>query len=112
MALADFLGPLGGPKRNFLRETGEKINTLVAKLSYETYVCYHGNILEHVRKVAQTKTKYDQFLTQYASRLLQPIYKRSSPVDPKMWGRLLTFDRIFIIFHNMFADKIGEKQIH
>ena len=66
----DFLGLLAGPKRFFV-ENLITIYSLTAKLSNEKY--YHGNILEQVTKVTQTKTKYDQFKTQYASRLLQPI---------------------------------------
>ena len=34
---------------------------MAAKLSYETYVHYHGNISEQDTKVTQPKTNYDQF---------------------------------------------------
>ena len=33
------------------------------------------SISEEITKFTQSKKNYDQFLTQYASRLLQPIYK-------------------------------------
>ena len=38
-----------------------KIISMAAKLYNETYVHYHGNITEQVKKVTQTKRNYDQF---------------------------------------------------
>ena len=39
-----------------------KIISMAAKLYNETYVQYHGNITEKVKKkVTQTKRNYDQF---------------------------------------------------
>ena len=34
---------------------------MAAKLSNEKYVHYHSNMSEHITKVTQTKTNYDQF---------------------------------------------------
>ena len=47
---------------------------LGGKIVQETGVTFNIIILEIVTIKGQSQTKYDQFLAQYASRSLQPIY--------------------------------------
>ena len=47
---------------------------LGGKIVLETGVSFNVIILEMVTIKGQGQKKYDQFLTQYASRSLQPIY--------------------------------------
>ena len=49
---------------------------LGGKIVQETGVSSNVIILEMVTIKGQSKKKYDQFLAQYASRSLQPIYGR------------------------------------
>ena len=60
MALADFFGPMGGPRfifiilnfsKFFLGGDWCKINILAAKLSNKTNVSYDGTISEQVTKI-------------------------------------------------------------
>ena len=48
---------------------------LGGKIVQETGVSFNIIILEMVTIKGQSQKKYDQFLAQYASRLLQPICK-------------------------------------
>ena len=75
---------------------------MAAKLSNKTKVCYHGNISEQVTKVTQTKINYDQFQTQYASRLLQPIYGRNLSGCEKAFKKIHLFSSILWAFLTIY----------
>ena len=47
---------------------------MAAKLPNLGHVCFYESISEEITKFYQSKKNYDQFVTQYASRLLQHIY--------------------------------------
>ena len=59
-------------------------------------VWFYGNNSEGVTKVAQTKNKYDQCLTQYASRLLHPICMFYS--GEHVWNRLKARETLSLVF--------------
>ena len=74
-----------------------------------TNISDHGNISEQV-------TKYDQFQTQYASRLLQPIYGtvlHDSKVA-QSWVILLPLWQVTVVFwaYQKGSDQLLSHRLH